>query len=471
MTPFTKVTIFALAGSAILAAFKINWSEFSHAKMVSTPKNYVKREAQTSSGLERSNSHHPMNFILQEVKEVPWDDKIHGNFNTEEDNKNYTKYLYPQTEFVPLNELDRKYITSGYKSINVYVQGETIPPGYDPELYFDGQVLLKAATSDKLARRPFDPKTCSAVNHDPNFNPFSARSFVEKEEKVKGGNGGGNGGSVAIPSIPHKPIGCCNGKTFGEGKKCCCRRKAYVTSDEFCCAIDGCRAFQTYARTEDSMEACRAAGGIVVRDQNYGYDGKTAGQWADAPIEEFTDMLERQVSDIPEAGRQFIRDNRDRKIKKMYQWEDDLEAGNDLTLNGVKIEYQKDEAKNEAAFRNGMSNFIRRISTPFHERVSPIEIEEDEKEAPRKSGKWGAEKQKRRQNFKARQEKLNKANPVTTPKRPEKTVESPIQFSFDSDFDSFESEKPKDNSLDDSLSEWESSVMENSEEFASLFSE
>ena len=360
-------------------------------------------------------------------------------------------------------------ITSGYKSINVYIQGETIPPGYDPELYFDGQVSLKAATSDKLARRPFDPKTCSAVNHDPNFNPFAARSFVGKEETVKSGNGGGNGGSAPkLPSIPHKPIGCCNGKTFGEGKKCCCRRKAYVTADEFCCAIDGCRAFQTYARTEDSMEACRAAGGIVVRDQSYGYDGKTAGEWAEASMDEFTDMLERQVMDVPEAGKQFIRDNRDRKIKKMYQWEDDLEAGNDLTLNGVKIEFQKDEAKNEAAFRNGMTNFINRISTPFHERPSPIEIEEDPEETPRKSGKWGAEKQKRRQNFKARQDRLNKANPVTTPKRPEKTVESPVQFSFDNDFDTFESEQPKDNSLADSLADWDSSTKENSEEFSTF---
>lgn len=455
--------ILALAGTATFAALNINWSEFStHNQIFQAPKSNLRHKRQAPETLESTNSHHPMNFILQEVREVPWDDKIHGKI--EETDKNYTKYLYPQTEFVPLTKLDRKYISSGYKSINVYIQGENIPPGYDPELYFDGQVTLKAASSDKRPSKEFDPKTCSATAHDPNFNPFQARSFIETPEKL--GGGGGGGGSPKPKAVPHKPIGCCNGKTYGEGKKCCCRRKAYVTSDEFCCAIDGCRAFQTYARTEDSMEACRAAGGIVVRDNIFGYEGKTASYWDAQSRQDFEEMIDRQGMDVPKATKQFIRDNRDRKIKRMYQWEDELEAGEELILNGVPIEFQKDGAESE--FRNGMNRFISRANAPFHEDTTTIEIEESESTPTKR--KWGKEKLARRQQYKARQDRLNAATQENTDRssrqkslQEKQSQETETLYSFDSDFE--ESDSDSTDLLGEAIDDWETDESKNSDAF------
>ena len=59
-----------------------------------------------------ANSHNPsMNFILQEVKEIPLDqwNEMHGEESDirKEKNKNFTRYLYPSSEYVPLQSLDR----------------------------------------------------------------------------------------------------------------------------------------------------------------------------------------------------------------------------------------------------------------------------------------------------------------------------------------------------------------------------
>ena len=76
-----------------------------------------RREANKQSSFVTS--HDPsMNFILQDVKEIPLDEWNRLNKNQAvQKGKNFTKYLYPSSEFVPLNELERIYVTTGYHGL------------------------------------------------------------------------------------------------------------------------------------------------------------------------------------------------------------------------------------------------------------------------------------------------------------------------------------------------------------------
>lgn len=302
----------------------------------SIPNSTSAREGLEANSHGISNSHNPqMDLILQDIKETPLnkrDEHDGSHITAVEKARNFTRFLYPASEYVPLDKLDRIYITTGYQGLSFYKQGAEIPPGYTPELYFDGKPLLKSAFTfdnfeqweqnylsqdptiqmdggwdvhDKLDSVVYDP-SLPCANHkqqEPELPWERALTFdidpttAPPRRRFGGGRGGGGGGRAKSPQLTDddikqlhkpagKPIGCCNGRPYSAIKRCCCRRKSYNTETEFCCARDGCNEFEVYKLNNDSQKACESAGGIIVLQEKFDYKGVPMLGWAKQQVDE-----------------------------------------------------------------------------------------------------------------------------------------------------------------------------------------
>jgi len=342
-TPKMSISLtILLSATAVFTTLSVDWSVFNELMFPKLSDFHTKhnieklavhrqrREAElnktTLSSTRNSAfiSHDPsMNFILQDVKEIPldeWNKKNGGSVGAvelvTEGPKNFEKYLYPSSEYVPLGSLERIYITTGYHGLRFYKQGHQIPPGYSPELYFTSIDPLKKRGFDTFS----DDKFMEMLD-DENFQDFEfgdhskkgnwkvfdpelpclkpkddwedwGRSLsldepvTESPKKLGGGGGGGGNRKLTDDDIQSleapggKPIGCCNGKPFSNKKRCCCRRKSYNIETDFCCARDGCANFEVFGNTGENKEACVAAGGIVVLHEKFDYSATPMLGWA-----------------------------------------------------------------------------------------------------------------------------------------------------------------------------------------------
>ena len=132
---FSTPLTFLLAATAVYTTISVDWSVFNEVMFPKLAKFHTehninklavhrqRREAEIKNNTKNNKvNQFSSHFILKDVKEIPLDEwnkmnKVQNTEITTQKIKDFDEYLYPQSEYVPLGQLERIYVTTGYHGL------------------------------------------------------------------------------------------------------------------------------------------------------------------------------------------------------------------------------------------------------------------------------------------------------------------------------------------------------------------